>query len=111
MFGKEYRDLADMLLNNQRAKNFYKDLPQDVQQIITEKMEVEMEIQTVVAASANEQTIMTVLPIILIALIKMMSPEFAANFVTPVGLIATTIAIVMFVVAYFVGKKILAIKI
>ena len=36
MFGKEYRDLADMLLNNQRAKNFYKDLPQDVQQIITE---------------------------------------------------------------------------
>ena len=28
MFGKEYRDLADMLLNNQRAKNFYKDLPQ-----------------------------------------------------------------------------------
>ena len=36
MFGKEYRDLADMLLNNERAKKFYKDLPQDVQQIITE---------------------------------------------------------------------------
>ena len=36
MFGKEYRDLADMLLNNERAKNFYKDLPQDVQQTITE---------------------------------------------------------------------------
>ena len=36
MFGKEYRDLADMLLNNERAKKFYRDLPQDVQQIITE---------------------------------------------------------------------------
>lgn len=36
MFGKEYRDLADMLLNNERAKKFYNDLPQDVQQIITE---------------------------------------------------------------------------
>lgn len=36
MFGKEYRDLADMLLNNARAKHFYKDLPQDVQQMITE---------------------------------------------------------------------------
>ena len=23
MFGKEYRDLADMLLNNERAKKFY----------------------------------------------------------------------------------------
>ncbi len=36
MFGKEYRDLADMLLNNERAKNFYKSLPQDTKQIITE---------------------------------------------------------------------------
>ena len=88
-----------------------KDVIRNTQQIITEKMEVELEIQTVVAASTNEQTIMTILPICLIALIKMMSPEFAANFVTPVGLIATTIAIVMFIAAYFVGKKILAIKI
>ncbi|MBQ7758532.1 hypothetical protein [Anaerotignum sp.] len=36
MFGRQYRDLADLLLNNQRAKNFYKDLPQDVKQIITD---------------------------------------------------------------------------
>lgn len=35
MFRKEYRDLADMLLNNERAKHFYKDLPQDVKQTIT----------------------------------------------------------------------------
>lgn len=88
-----------------------RDVIKNTQQIITEKMEVEMEIQTVVAASSNEQMIMTILPIGLIAIIKMMSPEFAANFVTPVGLIATTVAIVMFVVAYFVGKKILSIKI
>lgn len=36
MFWREYRDLADMLLNNERAKNFYKDLPQDIKQIITD---------------------------------------------------------------------------
>lgn len=88
-----------------------KDVIRNTQQIITEKMEVEQEIQTVVAASANEQLIMTVLPIGLVAVIKMMSPEFSSNFATPVGIISTTIAIVMFVVAYFVGKKILAIKI
>lgn len=88
-----------------------KDVIKNTQQIITEKMEVEMEIQTVVAASSNEQMIMTVLPIGLIALIKIMSPEFSKNFTTPVGIIATTIAIAMFVAAYFVGKKILAIKI
>lgn len=88
-----------------------KDVIKNTQQIITEKMEVEMEIQTVVAASSNEQMIMTVLPIGLVAIIKMMSPEFASNFTTITGIISTTIAIVMFVVAYFVGRKILAIKI
>ena len=36
MFGREYRDLADLLLNNERAKHFYKSLPQDIQQILTE---------------------------------------------------------------------------
>ena len=36
MFRKEYRDLADMLLNNERAKTFYTDLPPDVKQTITE---------------------------------------------------------------------------
>lgn len=36
MFRKEYRDLADLLLNNERAKHFYKDLPQDVKQTLTE---------------------------------------------------------------------------
>ena len=88
-----------------------KDVIKNTQQIIAEKMEVELEIQTVVAASSNEQMIMTVLPIGLVGVIKMMSPEFSANFTTGTGILATTIAIVMFVVAYFVGRKILAIKI
>lgn len=35
MFGREYRDLADLLLNNTRAQNYYKDLPDDVQQVIS----------------------------------------------------------------------------
>ncbi len=88
-----------------------KDVIKNTQQIITEKMEVEMEIQTVVAASSNEQMIMMVLPIVLIAIIKLMSPEFSENFTSGVGVISTTVAIVAFVVAYFAGKKILSIKI
>lgn len=35
MFGKEYRDLADLLLNNDRAKHFYKDLPEELKQSIS----------------------------------------------------------------------------
>ena len=88
-----------------------KDVIKSTQQILTEKMEVEMEIETIVTGSKNEQTIMTAMPIGLIAIIKMMSPEFANNFVTAAGLISTTIAIGLFVAAYFIGKMVLSIKI
>lgn len=88
-----------------------KDVIKNTQQIISEKMEVEMEIQTIVSGAKNEQMIMTVMPILLVAVIKLMSPEFAANFATPSGIIATTIAVVMFVASYFIGNIVLAIKI
>lgn len=35
MLGKEYHDLADLLLNNDRAKHFYKALPDEIQQVIS----------------------------------------------------------------------------
>lgn len=108
---EDIESFANVFETSYRKGGNIKDVIKNTQQIISEKMEVEMEIQTVVAASTNEQMIMTVLPIALIAIIKLMSPEFSENFVTPVGIISTTIAIVAFVVAFFVGKKILAIKI
>lgn len=52
MFGREYRDLADLLLNNERAKHFYKSLPQDIQQILTENGS---EIRTMTALRAFRQ--------------------------------------------------------
>ena len=88
-----------------------KEVIKNTQQIISEKMEVEMEIQTIVTGSKNEQMIMTVMPIALVGVIKLMSPEFAGNFTTLIGIISTTIAIVLFIVAYFVGNIVLSIKI
>lgn len=88
-----------------------KDVIKSTHQIITEKMEVEQQIETIVTSSKTEQKIMIAMPIALIGLIKMMSPEFAANFVTTTGIMATTAAIGIFVVAYYVGKIILDIKI
>ena len=88
-----------------------KEVIKNTQQIINEKMEVEQEIQTIVTGSKTEQSIMMVMPIALVGMIKLMSPEFAANFATPAGIIATTVGVVLFVVAYFVGNAVLKIKI
>ena len=62
-------------------------------------------------SNKTEQNIMILMPIALIGVIKMMSPDFAENFVTPVGIIATTIGVAMFVASYFVGKVVLDIKV
>lgn len=88
-----------------------KDIIKNTKQIISDKIEIEAEIQTVVTSSKTEQNLMMAMPIALIAIIKFMSPEFAENYRSASGIVATTIAIVIFVIAYFVGKKVLDIKI
>lgn len=88
-----------------------KDTIRSTHEILSDKMEIAEDIETVVTSNKTEQMIMIVMPIALIGMIKMMSPEFAANFTTLTGIISTTIAIAMFVVAYFVGKAVLNIKV
>ena len=78
--------------------------------ILSDKMEIKEEIETMVSASKMEQTVMIFMPVALIGIMKSMSPDFAANFASPAGVASTTIAIGLFIVSYFVGRKILNIK-
>ena len=78
--------------------------------ILSDKMAINEDIETVVTGSKNEQYLMLVMPIMMIAMIKSISADFAANFATATGLVSTTIGLVLFVVAYFVGRKVLDIK-
>lgn len=88
-----------------------KDTVRSTQEILSDKMEIAEDIETVVTGSKNEQNIMVVMPILLIGMIKLMSADFADNFTTPTGIISTTIAIGMFVASYFIGKAVLDIKV
>lgn len=87
-----------------------KDTIRNTHEILSDKMEITEDIETIVTGSKNEQNIMIIMPVILVGMMKMMGEDFAKNFVTGTGLISTTIAIVLFVVAYIVGKKVLEIK-
>lgn len=102
---------ANIFETSYRKGGNIKEIIDSTQQIISDKMEVELEIQTIITSSATELKIMSVMPIVLIAMIKLMSAEFAANFVSPAGLISSTIALVMIVIAYIVGKWIMDIKV
>lgn len=107
----DIKSFANVFKISYRKGGNIKDIIRNTHSILSDKMEIKEEIETIVTSNKTEQNIMIVMPIALIAIIKMMSPEFAENFVSPVGLIATTISMVCFVAAYFVGKAVLNIKV
>lgn len=114
-FGKrsdndDIMSFANVFKISYRKGGNIKDIIRNTHNILSDKMEISEEIETLVTSNKLEQNIMIVMPIALIAIIKMMSPEFATNFVTPTGIISTTISLVIFVAAYFVGKAVLDIK-
>lgn len=88
-----------------------KDTIRNTYDILSDKMEIREEIETVITGNKTELNTMMVMPVALIGVIKMMSPEFASNFTTVTGVASTTAAVVMFVVAYFVGRSVMNIKV
>lgn len=79
--------------------------------VINDKMEIEMEIDTVVTEKKTEHSVMSIMPIALIIVMRFFGgSDQAATLHTPIGVISTTIAIGIFIAAYFVGKRILQIK-
>lgn len=86
------------------------DVLRNTSNIIGDKMEIASDIETVITGSKNELNIMMVMPVGLIGMIKYMSADFASNFTTPVGIMSTTIGIVLFIVAYYTGKAVMEIK-
>lgn len=115
-FGKrsdndDIQSFANVFKISYRKGGNIKDIIRNTHNILSDKMEISDDIETLVTSNKMEQNIMILMPIALIGVIKMMSPEFAANFVTPTGIISTTVSIAIFVVAYFIGKSVLDIKI
>lgn len=108
---EDISNFADVFEICYRQGGNIKETVRNTASIISDKMSVAEDIETTVSGSKSEQYIMLVMPIALVGLIKVSSPEFATNFATSSGIIATTIGIVLFVASYFVGKKLLEIKI
>ncbi len=78
--------------------------------IINDKIEIELEIQTTVAGSKNEINIMCAMPFVVVGMMGMLGEEsITAN--TPINVIVKIIAIGMFAFAYVLGRKITDIKV
>lgn len=87
-----------------------KQLVSQTREIISQKIEVEMEIETIVSSAKNELYIMTVLPFVIMAMLNMLGDEMlTANTIT--NILIRCAALAAIVVAFFMGKKITDIKV
>ncbi len=86
-----------------------KEVIKNTTSIISDKIEIQMELETMVAGQKNEQNSMLVMPIVFIVVMKAMGGELI-DLKSPIGLISVSIAIIVFIFAYFISKKILDIK-
>ena len=82
------------------------EIVRDTQQIISDKMEIEMEIETLMTAAKSEVNIMLFLPLLVLLVIGYMGAGFMDSiYTTDTGRLIATGGLVMFVISYILAKK------
>ena len=81
------------------------------QKILSDKIAIQSEIQTMSSGAVMELNILIVIPIVIVGIMGYMGGELMEGLFTPMGRFVVTIAIGIFVGAYLIGKKITNIKV
>ncbi len=74
--------------------------------VIIDKISISDEIETKLTSNKMQHNVMSIMPIAIMAMLRSTNDAFAESFATPVGVIANTIAIIVFLGAYRYGLKI-----
>ena len=82
------------------------EITREVQQIIADKMEIEMEIDTLMTAAKSEVNIMQFMPLIILAVIGYAGAGFMDSiYTTSAGRIVSTFGLVVFIVSFLLARK------
>jgi len=93
-----------------RAGGNMKDIVRRTSDIISEKIEIESEIETALTSNKSQFSVMMIIPVGLVFMMRFMMTGFAESFATIPGIIAITISVGIFIGAYKLGNKIMDIK-
>ena len=107
---EDIQNFSNVISNCFRIGGDFKTAVRKTRDMIGEKMAIEDEIRTKVASNKLQHNAMCIMPIVLVALIKKMSSSFDENLASPIGVVATTVAVAIFVGSYFWGRKIIDIE-
>lgn len=92
---------------NRKGGNL-KQIVGETRSVINDKIEIELEIQTMVAASKNELNIMMVMPFIIMLTMRGLGDSMTGN--SLVNIVVKVIALGIFAGAYVIGSKMVEIK-
>lgn len=106
---EDVRNFANVFATCYKKGGNIKDVIKNTASIIGDKIEIQMELETMVSGQKNEQNIMLVMPVVFIVVLKSMGGDLI-DLESPIGILSVTIALGIFVLAYFISKKILNIK-
>lgn len=107
---EDIEDFANIFSIGERSGGRIGDIVRQTHSVICEKMQIENEIDSKMSANRLELNIITCAPILIVAMLKFSNQTFAENFASPVGFVAMTVGVVLFVVAYRMGQKIINIQ-
>ena len=79
----------------------------ETRDMISDKIEIELEIQTMVTGQKNQLNILAVMPFVM----SLLTQAFTSNSGNPLIILIKTIALAFFVFAYWLGTKIVNIKV
>ena len=82
------------------------EIVRETQQIIADKMEIEMEIDTMLTAAKTEVNIMLFMPLIILGIISYAGAGFMdAIYTTGAGRVVSTFGLIIFILSYLLARK------
>ena len=93
--------------------NKFSDIIKQTQQVISDKIEIEQEIETVLTAPKQETAMMLVMPVLLMLLFSSDGDNgmMGILFTTLFGRVLTTVCVIIFAASYFLAQKMTDIKV
>lgn len=108
---EDIKSFADVFEVSVKQGANVKDIISATRDIINDKIEIELEIGTLLSGNKNELNIMMVMPLIIIVSMEGLGSGMTAVGNTPLNILIKIVSIGMFATAYLLGKKITTIKI
>ncbi|MBQ5320065.1 MAG: type II secretion system F family protein [Oscillospiraceae bacterium] len=86
--------------------NRFGEIIRDTYQIISDKIEIEQEIETTITSAKSEAYIMLIMPVVITQAMSMMGSDLTGGlYHNPGGIIIATIAVVIFLISFLLSQK------